>query len=838
MRTSPLLALLLSTAAQLLAQQYKGDVSGSVIDGRTTEPLPSANLQVVELPNFGTTSDTAGHFIIKGLPVGTYRVRATMIGYEEAILTNVVVSTGRSTKVSFKLYERAVELSGVTVQANYFGRSNEVSPLSMNSYDRAEVKRQPGSAMDVQRVIQNLPGVASSTDNMNELIVRGGAPYENLTVMEYMEIPSINHYPNQFNSAGPINMVNIDLVEDVQFSSGGFPAQYGDKMSSVMDITIREGDRNKAFASNSGFNIAGIGTLMEGRIAGGRGSWILSARQSLLEVVDKLVGMSALSLTAIPKYWDAQTKIVYDLTPAHKLTFNSLFGDSRIFIEGDPKKTDVGRAGSIDSSAVEDITAHSRQYAMGLNLKSLWGKEGYSVLSLYAAGNMYNQTMLENFTRRVFGSSGEVLDYVKLSTSEQLNNNSNEEYVAAHFDAFYQIHPQHGISFGAQIQTSSHWKDEARVHGDTTRYYVPQMHTWTAPVTLGNGTLGTDQGFGDASKLYAYVSDKYHILSRLNLTFGLRYDYFTYSAQGQVSPRASLTYELLPPTTTISLATGEYWQTQPFPFYGDRHNIGYNKNLPDSKATHAVLSFQHILDDGIKLSLEAYYKRFRNAVVGEQFIYSSIDTFRSDRNLGIGQRRSYGVELFIQKKQVTSYYGTLSISLSKTEEFDPRIPKQVETYPSQYDYPVIINAVSGLVVKEARSWLNSTPFFIKYPLYILPISDEMEISFRYRYQTGGPYTPRDFTPYIQKREGGVRWSAGAWETSQRINSERFPDYSRLDLQWISRFYLQAWNINVYIALQNVFNRKNVFYYVYRSDGTRETVYQFSFFPVGGIEIEF
>jgi hypothetical protein len=151
---------------------------------------------------------------------------------------------------------------------------------------------------------------------------------------------------------------------------------------------------------------------------------------------------------------------------------------------------------------------------------------------------------------------------------------------------------------------------------------------------------------------------------------------------------------------------------------------------------------------------------------------------------------------------------------------------------------VIINAVSGLVVKEARSWLNSTPFFIKYPLYVLPISDEMEISFRYRYQTGGSYTPRDFTPYIQKREGGVRWSTGAWETSQRINSERFPDYSRLDLQWISRFYLQDWNINVYIALQNVFNTKNVFYYVYRSDGTRETVYQFSFFPVGGIEIEF
>ncbi len=150
--------------------------------------------------------------------------------------------------------------------------------------------------MDVQRVVQNLPGIASSNDNVNELIVRGGAPYENLTVMEGMEIPSINHYPNEFNSAGPINMINIDFVEDVQFSAGGFPVQYSDKMSSVMDITIREGDRNKGFASNTGFNMAGFGTLMEGSLADGRGSWIFSARQSFLEVIDKLVGMSALSL--------------------------------------------------------------------------------------------------------------------------------------------------------------------------------------------------------------------------------------------------------------------------------------------------------------------------------------------------------------------------------------------------------------------------------------------------------------------------------------------------------------------------------------------------------------
>ncbi|MGD0037718.1 MAG: TonB-dependent receptor [Bacteroidota bacterium] len=826
------------STSRLLPQTFKGDIVGHISDGKTQEPLPIVNVQVVEQPIFGAVTDSAGNFRIKGISVGTYSLKATIVGYESIILTNIVVSTGRSTKVSIKLNEQAIAVSGVTVQANYFNRSNQLAPLSVNSYDRAEVKRQPGSAMDVQRVIQNLPGIASSTDNMNELIVRGGAPYENLTVMENMEIPSINHYPNQFNSAGPINMVNIDLVEDVQFSSGGFPAQYGDKMSSVMDLSIREGDRNKQFASNTGFNMAGIGTLMEGRIDGGRGSWIFSARQSLLEVIDRIVGMSAISLTAVPKYWDTQTKVVYDLSSTQKLIFNGMFGDSRINIVGDPKEKDSQRAGDTVSSGLQNVNSHNQQYVFGLNLKSLWGKEGYSVLTLYAAGNQYNVDVQEDFTRQIYGPTGEVTNYTKLNTRDVFNNHSNEQYIALKYNVFYQIHPQHDLSLGAQIQTSSSWKNVAHIYPDTMRLYIPQTGTWTGPIVSSGGIINNNLNFGDANKMFAYISDKYTILPRLSLTFGLRYDYFSFSKQGQISPRANIAYEIIPLVTTISLAAGEYWQSQPFPYYSDPQNLWINKELPNAKANHIVLGLQHILDEGVKLSVETYYKHFQNIVVSEQFVYSAIDTFRSDRNLAIGERESYGVEFFLQKKQVTNYYGTISVSLSKTEDVDPRNPKLVDRYPSEYDYPVILNFVGGKIVKGVRSWLNDQPFFIKYPLYILPLSDEIEISSRYRYQTGGPYTPNDFTLFKQQRLGGMIWSQGAWESSNRINSERYPDYSRFDIQWISRFYMQNWNINVYIALMNLFNTKNVFYYEYRSDGTRETVYQFAFFPVGGVEIEF
>ncbi len=204
MKWISVLSFVLIWNSTLWGQQYRGEIAGSVTDSKTQEPLPAVNIQIMEQPSFGASSDSSGYFTIKNIPVGTYRLKAAIIGYDGTIVTNVVVSTGRSTKLAIKLSEQAIETSGMTVQASYFSRENEIAPISMNNYDRAEVKRQPGSVQDVQRVVQNLPGIASSNDNVNELIVRGGAPYENLTVMDYMEIPSINHYPNEFNSAGPI----------------------------------------------------------------------------------------------------------------------------------------------------------------------------------------------------------------------------------------------------------------------------------------------------------------------------------------------------------------------------------------------------------------------------------------------------------------------------------------------------------------------------------------------------------------------------------------------------------------------------------------------------------
>ena len=821
-----------------------GSITGTLIDGTTQQPLVGANIVVVEQPTFGTVTASDGSFMIKGLQVGEYSVRTSLLGYKQAILTNVVVSTGRSTKVKIRMYEEAVSVGEVVVQADYFSSEGTISPISSMGLNGAEVKRAPGSVQDMQRIVQNLPGVANSNDQTNELIVRGGAPDENLTVMDYIEIPTTNHYPNQFNSGGPINMVNVDMIEDLRFSTGAFPANYGDKLSSVMDISLREGDRHRTIAGQAGFNMAGIGTLLEGGFAEGNGTWMFSGRQSLLEFADKIVGLSSIGLTAIPKYYDIQFKATYEISPTQKLIASGIYGNDKILFEGEPDESDENKKNVTESASVETVDDKQQQYAAGISLKSLWGGSGYSVFSLYTLNNSYNVAVDEDYVLKVYDGKGKVASYQTVNKYPTFKNNSEEQMLFVKYDAVWQAFDGHEINFGGRAGTNIKFKNEIFFNTDTVRYDFDANGVWDDTVSYLNGRINYTFPTYEHYKAGMYVSDKIQLSERFAATVGLRYDYFTYSKKGELAPRAALSYELQPMVTKLNVAYGEYYQTLPYPYYGDILKTDKNRYLENSHARHYVAGIEHVLDEGLKATVEFYYKEYNKLAVEEEYVYSADKTFRSDKMLSIGERTAKGIDFFLQQKQVSDYYGTLSFTYSKTTEKDPRVndprfePINVGSYPSQYDYPYLFTLVAGKVVKDFRTVLDETPFFIKYPTMILPFSDDMEIGFRFRYASGKPYTPRVFTRYQQHRVGKIAWSAGMWTRSGEINSERFPDYQRLDIQWLSRWHEPGYNIVVFLEVENIYNRKNVAGYQYNSDGTIDDVYQYAFFPVGGVIVEF
>jgi outer membrane receptor protein involved in Fe transport len=262
-----------------------------------------------------------------------------------------------------------------------------------------------------------------------------------------------------------------------------------------------------------------------------------------------------------------------------------------------------------------------------------------------------------------------------------------------------------------------------------------------------------------------------------------------------------------------------------------------NKYLKNTHARHFVLGYNHILDEGLKLTLEGYLKKYYDIPVREDFIHYTDRTFRSEKYINTGRQSIYGIDFLIQQKMVKNFYGTISYSRMWSKEDDPRLGKEGNSYPSDYDYPHIFTIVFGRRFASLRDKLDHAPFYIKYPGYLLPFSNDMEISARWRFASGRAFTKKTFITTEQFYEGETRWSSGNWISSNEINSERYPAYHRLDLSFSSRYNFESWSLTVYLSVENIYNRKNVASYHYNSDGSRETNFQYSLLPVIGIEVE-
>jgi len=815
-----------------------GMLSGKVIDSDTHENLPGVNLIINELENRGAASDENGNFSME-LPVGSYSVKASLIGYLPVVKTDLVIKSKSQFFLEIYLTATTLELEGIIVQADYFDKSTVNNNLSTVVLGVEEVRRSPGSMGDFQRILQAMPGVSFSNDQNNELLVRGGSPNENLTILDGMEIHSTNHYPNEFNSGGPINMINTELIQNVQFSTGGFISKFGDKLSSVMEIATREGTRNSGISGSANFGMAGIGAIAEGNINGGKGSWIFSVRKSYIDLI-----AGGFGLTAIPKYYDGQFKISYDLSQSHKISWSGIYGNDKIILEGVSDLELSEKKGATDSVDVSNIDVKQNQWASGISLKSFWSKNLFSDITFYA--NNYHNDILYNldYTQRIFDVNGKLTDTKILDSRKffQINSDNMESAIRANFS--YVISPTHKIEFGGSLKFGS-YRQNIFIDADTVRYDINQDGIFfpedqSEPIIIVDATsIDMKLKLFDNNKSYFYLNDNLKLFDeRLILNAGIRYDYFTYSKQGNLSPRFSASYYFIPRITSFNFSYGEFYQTQSYPTYGDRKEENINQFLKNTHSRHFVAGIEHILNDGLKINFEGYHKKYNDIPIEETFIHFNDRTFRSEKFLNIGEQTVYGLDFLIQQKLVKDIYGTFSFSRMWTEVNDPRIGYEGKVFKSDYDFPYVFTIIFGKQFLNARKTINELPFIIKYPSYLLPISDDMELSLRWRYASGKTYTKQIYTTSEQHRSGGITWTQGAWIPSSEINGERYEPYHRLDFAINSRFNFETWNIVFILSVQNVYNRKNIAGFQYNSDGTIENIYQFSLLPVAEIQVEF
>lgn len=287
------------SALSVLADGFT--IRGRVVDKLLRSPVPYANVSLYGYSGRGATTDSVGVFQINNVEPGIYQLMVTCVGYQKLLSPEYIVSA-ELPPVELELEEATSKLGEVTVRNMPLSRPKD-SPVSLQVIGLREIEKSPGGNRDISRIVRSYPGVSfSPIGYRNDLIVRGGSPSENRFYMDGIEIPNINHFATQGASGGPVSILNADLIREVHFYTGAFPADKGGALSSVMEIGLRDGNldaqRFKATLGASEVSLSGSGHV------GRRTTYLFSARQSYLQLLFKVLG-----LPFLPNYVDGQFKV-------------------------------------------------------------------------------------------------------------------------------------------------------------------------------------------------------------------------------------------------------------------------------------------------------------------------------------------------------------------------------------------------------------------------------------------------------------------------------------------------------------------------------------------------
>ncbi len=374
---------------EILFAVLTGTVKGKVTDAHG-EPLTGVNVVILQTDK-GASTDENGNFCISGIKVGRYTVEFSMLGYRTKRIPNVIITAQRPVFLEVKMHEEPIKIKGVTVKPDYFERDEE-APTSSHVLSYEEIRRTTGVAEDVSRMVQLFSGVQTPSDDRNDIVVRGGTPLENAFYVDGARIPNPNHFASMGSGGGPIGMLQTFFIKKAKIYTGGFPARYGDALSSAIVIEYRNGVKDKRLYIFD-VSMAGAGMIFDGSV--GNFSYLFSARRSFLDLM-KLFG--AIDISGIPEYYDIQSKITYRISPNHIISFLGIGGDSWIYI------TEFG-------AEEYEITNRSAQYTLCTRYRFLNNSNIFTLL-LYETKNNYDVDVKEKEEKIYYNHSLEKEDNI------------------------------------------------------------------------------------------------------------------------------------------------------------------------------------------------------------------------------------------------------------------------------------------------------------------------------------------------------------------------------------------------------------------------------------------
>ena len=739
-----------------LQAQKNGRISGKIIDQSTQKAISGANLSL-DGSGKGAQSDSLGFFKINQVPLKSYNLSISSVGYKKTKLFNLVLNAGNELFVTVELSPENQELNEVIVtQSRKTARVATLeSPLSVQRLTTEEIKSNPGGNFDISKVIQALPGVGGGAQGggfRNDIIIRGGGPNENVYYLDGIEIPVLNHFQTQGSSGGPQGMLNVSFIEDVKLSSSAFDAKYDNALSSVFQFRQRSGNPNK-FQGNVRLSATEFALTTEGPLAkSGKTTFLASARRSYLQFL-----FQALDIPIRPNFWDFQTKITHQINAKTSISFMALgaiddFSFSTIKKET-PEKLYIYNSNPIISQW---------NYTTGITLKHLT-ENGYYNLAI-------SRNAFDNDIRKY--EDNQLKDPNQINLSLQSRETENK----IRFDANQNINGWK-LSYGLSLQSVDYVNQTTAVfrkavYGAPGQLIQPEIkYQFNSPL----GTFAKYGAFGQASKAF--------FDTRLGVSVGVRTDMNSFTDSGSdplktLSPRLSLSY-VMNDQWTLNGSVGRYFKLAPYTILGFADNAGklVNKNADYQSSDHYVLGLEYLVNDALRFTVEGFVKNYGNVPI-------SVNKGISLANLGgdfnvlgneavrtTGKGEAYGFEFFAQKKLTDKFFGILSYTY----------------YNSSY------SGLNGVMTPS--SWDNrhllSLTWGYKFPR-------NWELGLKFRYQGGAPYTPFDETA---SRTNFLSQGLGILDYGQ-LNTKRLRSFHSSDVRIDKKYNLKNTTIDLFLDVTN------------------------------------
>ena len=784
LRPAVIAAALTLAATAVSAQDTTGvgALSGRVVDA-AGQPADGVRVCALDTPACAT-SGPQGAFRIGELRAGAYRLEVLPLEGLPFTTAPVSVRAGLDATVEIALPRMQNFEQAVTVTAPAFQAPDEVKNSGFLVAPR-EILKSAAALQDVSRYVQGLPGVAIGTNDFrNDIIVRGGSPLENLFIVDNVEIPNINAFANFASAGGTVSLLDAELLEDVTFLTGGYPAPYVNRTSSVLQVTQREGSRER-FGGWATLGFAGAGAILEGPLRSGKGSWVVSARRSFLDVFTQDVGFGG-----VPVVYSLNAKAVHDLTPRDRIWVVNIAGIDEI------------RLGLSESSDLEeeianfDIRYNGWRSATGLNWQHIFGSRGVGLLGVTHSEAKVGQ-QVKDLVAQGAPPPGVAPENLIARSPVVYFEDSREGETTLKYDLTVHLPFIDTMQAGGSFKTFRiTYAVESPFGNDTPYSPAPGID----PFTLDTRFRSYQSG--------AYLQASKQMSPRVNVTLGGRFDHYAILSKARVSPRAGVKVRLTDALSWNSSA-GSYYQQPAFLFVSA---FPENAALEPWRADHYVTGLAWTAGADLRVTAEAYRKRYTDYPVASQLPTVSLanigDTFDVREILfpltSAGEGYSRGVELFVEKRLSSKLYGQGNLSFSRTRHAG----LDGVLRPGSFDYPAVFNLLGGY-----------------------RLSPEWEVSARLSFLSGRPFTPYDpAVSTLQRR--------GVYDLT-RVNAERAPDYARLDIRLDRTFSVGGQPLNVFLGVQNVTNRRNFAGYSWnRRTNTRQFGEQQGIFPILGLDWRF